>query len=348
MKIEMGESLFYSWLRHVKECQIVQTNWKPSRSWHLSNEDEIRQLMKNIDDFFQNKYGYAIFKKNSFYQFLSQAEVDVLGLSILNNYPRIYAVDVAFHESGLNYSGRQETVEKVIKKFVRTVFCFVGYFDVREGEIIFASPKINNAIIKDLMPCINDLAFFLNENKYHFTFKVIANDVFYDLVLKPILISSDEESDTSELFMRSYQLMKMFDNKLHRTKENSAESKIDNFVSADSLSELKIGKIAQTILKEALEGNVSDEEEIIQMQMKEYSKKTFGINYPLLTLASGEYEKARYYKKPLNIRGKKYLLCSQWFEVPENNDRPLLIAWLEKHGILKPGLNNPLCKLDVC
>lgn len=30
MKIEMGESLFYSWLRHVKECQIVQTNWKVS------------------------------------------------------------------------------------------------------------------------------------------------------------------------------------------------------------------------------------------------------------------------------------------------------------------------------
>ena len=28
MKIEMGESLFYSWLRHVKDCQIVQTNWK--------------------------------------------------------------------------------------------------------------------------------------------------------------------------------------------------------------------------------------------------------------------------------------------------------------------------------
>ena len=32
MKIEMGESLFYSWLRHVKECQIVQTNWKVSES----------------------------------------------------------------------------------------------------------------------------------------------------------------------------------------------------------------------------------------------------------------------------------------------------------------------------
>ena len=26
MKIEMGESLIYSWLRHEKLCQLVQTN----------------------------------------------------------------------------------------------------------------------------------------------------------------------------------------------------------------------------------------------------------------------------------------------------------------------------------
>ena len=30
MKIEMGKSLPYSWLRYVKECQIVQTNSKIS------------------------------------------------------------------------------------------------------------------------------------------------------------------------------------------------------------------------------------------------------------------------------------------------------------------------------
>ena len=37
MKIEMGESLLYSWLRHVKECQIVQTNWKVSTKQELKN-----------------------------------------------------------------------------------------------------------------------------------------------------------------------------------------------------------------------------------------------------------------------------------------------------------------------
>lgn len=335
MKIEMGESLFYSWLRHVKECQIVQTNWKPSHSWHLHNEDEIRQLMKNIDDFFQSKYGYAIYKKNTFFQFLSQAEVDVLGFSTSGNYSKIYAVDVAFHESGLNYNGRQETVMRVTKKFIRTVLCLIGYLDVKGGEIIFASPKIHNAVINDLTPCINDLTSLLHENKYHFTLKVMANDVFDDLVLKPILTFRDGVCDTSELFMRCHQLTKMFGYELYSEKEYDAEPKIDNLIPIDGASELKIGKMAQKYLKEALESNASDEE-VVKMQTKEYSKKTFGIDFPLLVLANGEHNKKRYYKEMLNIKGTNYLLCSQWFEVPANNDRPLLMAWLEKHGVLKP------------
>ena len=48
MKIEMGESLFYSWLRHVKECQIVQTNWKVSSNWELLHDEEIHKLLITI------------------------------------------------------------------------------------------------------------------------------------------------------------------------------------------------------------------------------------------------------------------------------------------------------------
>ena len=33
MTQEMGESLIYSWLRHVKGCQIVQINWQLSPTW---------------------------------------------------------------------------------------------------------------------------------------------------------------------------------------------------------------------------------------------------------------------------------------------------------------------------
>lgn len=37
MKIEMGESCVYSWLKHVKDCRIVQLNWKPSAEWDLND-----------------------------------------------------------------------------------------------------------------------------------------------------------------------------------------------------------------------------------------------------------------------------------------------------------------------
>lgn len=33
MKIEIAESLVYSWLRKVRNCRIVQTNWKPAPEW---------------------------------------------------------------------------------------------------------------------------------------------------------------------------------------------------------------------------------------------------------------------------------------------------------------------------
>ena len=111
MKIEMGESLFYSWLRHVKECQIVQTNWKASSQWQLQHEDELAELMTATDEHFGSKYGYKIYKKNSsLSQLIQQGECDAVGISIQNDGLRYYAVDVAFHESGLNYGTREETV----------------------------------------------------------------------------------------------------------------------------------------------------------------------------------------------------------------------------------------------
>lgn len=60
MKIEMGESLFYSWLRQVKECQIVQTNWKVSRKWNLLHEPELLLIKEETEKFFHEKHEYEI------------------------------------------------------------------------------------------------------------------------------------------------------------------------------------------------------------------------------------------------------------------------------------------------
>lgn len=179
MKIEIGESLCYSWLRHVKDCQIVQTNWKPSPSWQLLHEESLSSFMQMSDKHFTAHYEIGVYKKNSsLAQLLRQAEVDALGISMSDEGAKLYAVDVAYHENGLNYGGRKETVEGIAKKFLRTSMCLHGYFEINDGEIIFASPKINASVFNDIEPIMTDLNFLLSKYNFGFKARLIANDDF--------------------------------------------------------------------------------------------------------------------------------------------------------------------------
>ncbi len=101
MKIEIGESLVYSWLRHVKQCQVVQTNWKPSPRW-WRNAIDFEPIIADINNNFQN-LDMDIFGNNNIEQFFRQAEIDVLGVSNNqeNEPPLYYFIDVAYHEGGV-------------------------------------------------------------------------------------------------------------------------------------------------------------------------------------------------------------------------------------------------------
>ncbi len=330
MKIEIGESLFYSWLRHVKVCQIVQTNWTTSTIWELQHEDELQKIMNETARFFDENYGYKIYKKNaSLSQILKQAECDVIGLSFHNGTENVYAVDVAFHESGLNYLNRKTTVMKIIAKCLRTAMCIYGYLDKKEAEIIFASPKVSRSILNDVTPCIKNMQEIMDSLSFDFQFRIIANEDFKKLVIDQIEFASEGVSDTNELFMRSYQMTKMFDG----NKGDSGKAyEISDLFDKKAYTELKIGKLAQLVMGRLLtEGYVSNEE-IKQLQGKEYSKKVLGLNFPALVDVDGSYDAMRYYKAPLKIRGKSYRLCSQWSESKGNNDRPYLLAWIENHN----------------
>ena len=335
MKIEMGESLFYSWLRHVKGCQIVQTNWKVSSQWSLSNAEALERMMKVVDNHYAQKYGYAIFKKNSsLSQLLQQGECDVLGVVIHPEETTYYAVDVAFHEAGLNYGSRDITVMKVLEKYARSAFCLRGYLNTNVAEIIFASPKINPSVLSGIEPCINEMNTMFNGNGYHYNFRIIANEQYNDLVLKPILLASNEVADTSELFLRSYQMYKMFSNETNSrritTQKTVGES---DYTETDVYKELKIGQLAKKILGPMLSEGYATDEEIAAMQTLEYSKRNFDLQYPLLVEESSDFEHVRYYTQPIFIKGKRYRMCSQWFERPANNDRPYLLKWIERHQL---------------
>lgn len=212
MKVEMGESLFYSWLRHIKHCQIVQTNWKPSTQWMPKNEAILSQLMQLSAIRFHQEYGREVFKKtNSYMQLVKQAEIDALGIALQHDPMRVYAVDVAFHEGGLLYGkNHQETAMKVTMKYLRTAMCLHGYFDAVEGDLIFASPKVGSALFEVISGCMHSVESLLHQCGLNFNVRIIANKDFGLEVLKPILEVSKSVADTSELFLRSYQLCSMF------------------------------------------------------------------------------------------------------------------------------------------
>ena len=206
MKIEIGESLALSYLKHVKRCIIYQTNWKASSLWTISNEEKkalevIFEAVRKSEEF------RDISKKSEFNQFLRQAEIDALGIDQAG---KVYAIDIAFHEKGLRYgSTDEEAAARVTKKLVRSYLAMRSYFPGREYEIIFASPKVGptrdiviDKAVESLCRRLEDV----NREK----FKYITNDAFRDDILRETLRVTKDDADTNELFLRSYKLLRLY------------------------------------------------------------------------------------------------------------------------------------------
>jgi len=95
---------------------------------------------------------------------------------------------------------------------------------------------------------------------------------------------------------------------------------------------LAIGKYVRKTLNELIDSNLIDSDEIIKLQRKDYSIETFHIRYPFLrkVLISDNKKVDKYWKPIVIIKGEKYFVCSEWYEVPTNNDRLYYEKWLRK------------------
>lgn len=94
---------------------------------------------------------------------------------------------------------------------------------------------------------------------------------------------------------------------------------------------LPIGKYVRKTFNDLVESNLIDRNEIERLQRGDYSKLTFDIQFPFLAKENSPYyERIRYWKNPYQINGEIYFVCSQWYEVPANNDRPYYEEWLKK------------------
>lgn len=109
---------------------------------------------------------------------------------------------------------------------------------------------------------------------------------------------------------------------------------------------LRVGQLANILLRGLLERGVASEYEIEEMQkvpsdnlasefnlpFGRYSNREFGLNFPLLIEENGPgFIIAKAWKNTVRINGKNYYLCAQWFQNPNNNDRERLENWIMEH-----------------
>ena len=197
----------YSYLRHVQQCWLVQTNWKASGHWAKQlADDELEREFGSIRDKLElhNSAFKGTFKGTAKCgQFLKQAEIDVVGIR-LDDGIHIHTVEVAFHEGGLLYPGG--TDKNVLKKMLRTMLILRAYLpEDTKKHIHFASPKVGLKTQKRL-----ENAFDWLEREYPaIDWRLITNDDFSDEFLQPLREKVRQVKDTSELFVRSLQLLEL-------------------------------------------------------------------------------------------------------------------------------------------
>jgi hypothetical protein len=322
MKIDIGESLLASWLKYEKKCQFTQLNWKFN-----TNVNEV-QITENLNSFFNDlKKKYSI--SSGLKQLIKQSEIDVIGIRVtptenglfLNEF---FAIEVAFHESGLNYGNNEE---RIAKKMIRAALSLYFSTGSKKGNIIFATPSMRKPDeTKNICEELNNQ--FANKG-FDFRFSLILNEDFYGQIIEPITQKVKEIKDTSDLFIRALKLNLISESKsLDEVDETNVIDDPDENLVVETLDEINfntsnlnellsktnlgIGKRALRFFK-VLESEGKLTNEIIHNRglgkfslfKAEEAVKTENLNN-------------RYYQSySFNIDNEHYLLCNNWYEKDE-------------------------------
>jgi len=188
---------------------MAELNWKPSPKWDRRPSVYFRNIMDDARCQFHKVAKGDIFKATKeASQLLRQGEIDVIGIKLGSNYFKVYAADIAFHENGLNYGSPHDTVKRVLKKMIRSFMIVRSYFDHCPVSLVFASPTVNPAYATPLEAAFQELTQFLASRDPGCEVRLLVNGSFNREVLAPTIQHADVVADTSELFLRSYQLIK--------------------------------------------------------------------------------------------------------------------------------------------
>lgn len=236
MKIEIGENLISSYLRHVEGCRIVQTNWETSNQWKITEYDEkkSKELFVKINS---SPLFKGIFKNNEYNQLIKQAEIDVIGINTTEK--SVFGIDVAFHNAGLNYGSIDETKFRILKKIFRTVFVLQTYFsDFDKFNSFFVTPKANPSTENPIRELIEEANKLIDNEMISINF--ISNEDFFNSIVDPTINNIDDDNDTSELFLRSIKLIQL-DKRVVNKNDKKNNKKIITNTDKTTVDGMKIG-----------------------------------------------------------------------------------------------------------
>lgn len=339
MKIEIAESLVFSWLRHVRGCVVAQTSWKPSPTWPVAREGELRKTFADVRRFADEHIGVRIFKQGAFDQFVRQTEIDVLGLRLPDGTGArsVIAVDTAFHEAGVNYGSADETIGRVVKKLIRAAFALEAYVDAGDTTVLFATPKMAQPIREGIERHLQALETMLVRQPalamHRIRFRVVANRDFMDEIIQPVVEQADKVADTSELFMRAQQLFSLGEAAPRNGFLGAARPTSRTSDEGD-----KIGKHVRATMHELAASNRLSPAHVGKLLDPRYCKAVFNLGLPFLKAVdpavdvskqrTDENGYGRYWKHPLRVGNHDFLMCSQWFVW----QRPAFDRWVRDLG----------------
>jgi hypothetical protein len=208
VKIEIGESLIHSWLPHVQGCTVTQASWKPSPTWTMARERELKETFEVIRKFASETIGVQIFKERRFQQFLrggsrrpgSSLERSHGGAERDRRRLRVSRIRLAVWQRRRDgRAGPQEADPLGI--------CARGLSRRGRGQHNLRNAKMAEPIREAVQRHLATLEVRIVEQRgsamARLRFRVIANTEFADEILAPVLGQVDAVADTSELFMRS-------------------------------------------------------------------------------------------------------------------------------------------------
>lgn len=317
MKIEICEQLVASWLKHVKGCQIVQTNWSPSRASVEITDDDIDKMSTFINAVKEtvSDDNLDIFKKSKPKQFVFQCEIDVAGVKITgSSIEKLYLIDSAFHENGLGY---KNPVETVLKKILRALIVAGAVFKNLPFEVVFVTPICANNIKSGIISGLTKLKEVIKAFYPAGSVTLLFNEDFTSKIYSNLIPLIDVVSDDNDLFLRSMQLA--------QTAESVADKKSTvqdyGIFSAPLSVKSKRGKNKDVVLaifndlnnRGVLKGQI-----LSDLCNPTWVNRHFGIStFPVLIsvddFKNSGLKDCRFYKNtPFEIDGIDYLICNEW------------------------------------